>query len=63
MWFNAFDPRDAVALYPLDTEHFDVEPSIENKADVRNDTPNCHGISGYLSDKDVARRIYDALCT
>jgi hypothetical protein len=60
-WFNAFDPRDIVALYPLDVAHFDIDPSIENKTDVDNNTPNRHGIAGYLDDKDVARRIFDAL--
>lgn len=60
-WYNAMDSRDVVALYPLDKDHFDVDPSIENKIDVKNETPNRHGISGYLSDKDVARHIYDAL--
>ena len=63
-WFNAMDERDVVALYPLDRGHFPlnpVNPAIENKRDVHNDTSNCHGIAGYLSDKEVARRIYDAL--
>ncbi len=60
-WFNAMDERDVVALYPLDAEHFPISPAIVNKRDVDNDTENRHGISGYLSDKDVARRIHDAL--
>lgn len=60
-WVNALDERDIVALYPLDARHFAVDPSIENKVDVVNCTPNRHGIRGYLDDKDVARRIYDAL--
>jgi hypothetical protein len=60
-WFNARDPRDVVALYSLDAAHFDVDPAIENKADVRNHTDNRHGISGYLDDPVVARRIHDAL--
>ena len=60
-WFNGFDPRDVVALYPLDAAHFPVTPAIENKADVDNPTSNRHGISGYLSDPVVARRIYEAL--
>ena len=34
---------------------------IENKTDVRNPTANRHGISGYLDDAEVARRIHDAL--
>lgn len=60
-WFNAMDERDIVALYALDAAHFPINPAIENKTDVRNDTENRHGISGYLSDKEVAKRIYDAL--
>lgn len=60
-WFNAMDERDVVSLYPLDSGHFGVSPAIENKTDVNNDTSNRHGISGYLSDPVVARRIYDAV--
>jgi hypothetical protein len=60
-WFNAMDSRDIVALYPLDSQHFSVSPPIENKTDVDNPTENRHGISGYLSDAVVAKRIYDAL--
>jgi hypothetical protein len=60
-WFNALDARDIVALHPLDAEHFSVDPPIENKVDVHNDTPNRHGITGYLSDKEVAKRIHDAV--
>ena len=60
-WFNAMDERDVVALYPLDGQNFNVDPAIENKTDVRNDTANRHGIRGYLDDKEVALRIYDAL--
>jgi hypothetical protein len=63
-WFNAMDERDVVALYPLDSGRFPldpVNPAIENKQDVRNKTSNRHGIAGYLDNKEVARRIYDAL--
>lgn len=60
-WFNAMDERDVVALYPLDGNNFPINPAIENKTDVRNDTENRHGISGYLSDNEIAKRIYDAL--
>ena len=60
-WFNAMDDADVVALYPLNDKHFDVSPAIENKTDVHNRTQNRHGIAGYLNDKDVAKRIYDAL--
>jgi hypothetical protein len=60
-WYNAMDERDVVALYPLDRYHFEVDPLIENKINVDNHTNNRHGIAGYLNDKDVARRIFDAL--
>jgi pimeloyl-ACP methyl ester carboxylesterase len=60
-WFNAFDPRDIVALNPLDATNFQVVPAIENKGDVDNFTDNRHGIAGYLSDTVVARQIYQAL--
>lgn len=60
-WFNAMDERDVVALYPLTSDRFDVEPAILNKTDVQNHTANRHGISGYLDDAEVARRIHAAL--
>ncbi len=61
-WFNAMDNRDIVALYPLDTTNgWDIKPAIENETDVKNPTENRHGISGYLSDRHVAQRIYEAL--
>jgi hypothetical protein len=62
-WVNAYDPSDAVALYALDKTYFKVTPAIENLAHVHNSTDNRHGISGYLDDQIVARRIYDALTT
>ena len=60
-WFNAMDPRDFVALYPLEPPRFNVSPRVENKTDVDNFTSNRHGIVGYLSDKDVAQKIHAAL--
>jgi len=60
-WFNAMDERDVVPLYTLDSTNFNVSPSIENKTDVDNFTDNHHGIIGYLSDAEVAKRLYDAL--
>ncbi|MEZ6129189.1 MAG: hypothetical protein R3C59_10945 [Planctomycetaceae bacterium] len=60
-WFNAMDSRDIVSLYPLDAAHFAITPAIENKTNVDNPTSNRHGISGYLSDPVVAKRIYDAV--
>jgi len=55
-WYNAFDPRDVVSLYPLDATNFPVTPSIENFGGVNNATDNRHGIVGYLDDADVARQ-------
>jgi hypothetical protein len=60
-WFNAMDPNDIVALYPLGPPRFGVQPAIENKTDVDNWTDNQHGIAGYLDDEVVARRIHEAL--
>lgn len=60
-WYNAFDPRDVVALYPLDSTNFPVTPSIENKNDVDNYTDNRHGIAAYLEDRAVAQRILSGL--
>jgi hypothetical protein len=60
-WDNAFDPRDVVALFPLDEENFPVRPSIENFAGVDNKTDNRHGISGYLNDRTTAQWILEAI--
>jgi hypothetical protein len=60
-WYNAFDPKDVVALYPLDARNFPVNPSVENYGSVRNATDNRHGIIGYLDDADVAKHVLDAL--
>lgn len=60
-WFNAYDPQDIVSLYALDAAHFPVDPAIDNHGGVDNPTSNQHGISGYLGDPTVARRIHEAL--
>ena len=60
-WYNAFDERDAVALHALDAATFPVDPPIDNYTRVRNGTENAHGITGYLNDPVVAKRLYDAL--
>jgi hypothetical protein len=59
-WFNAFDTRDTIALYPLDKGNFPVIPEIENYDGVKNQTDNRHGISGYLDDPQVVGKILDA---
>jgi hypothetical protein len=62
-WLNARDPKDIVALYPLDNTHFATNRSdaIVNYSDVSNPTSNHHGISGYLTDPRVALAIRDVL--
>jgi hypothetical protein len=60
-WFNGFDPRDVVALYPLDRENFNVSPAIENYGRVNNVTDDRHGIVGYLNDREIAGRIITAV--
>ena len=62
-WYNAFDKRDVVALFPLDADNFPVAPRIENYDEVDNQTENRHGIIGYLNDKSVAARILSAVGT
>lgn len=60
-WINAYDPRDVVALVPLDARNFPVEPAIINIGDIRNQTENRHGIVGYLDKPAIARPVIDAL--
>jgi hypothetical protein len=60
-WYNASDPKDVVALYPLDAANFPVSPAVENYAKVQNGTDNRHGIIGYLDDAEVAKHVLDAL--
>lgn len=60
-WFNAYDERDFVALFPLDKEYFNIQPPITNLREINNQTKNRHGIDGYLNDPIVAKTIYDAL--
>lgn len=60
-WYNAFDPRDIVALNPLNDDNFPTDPAIINYPGVNNPTDNRHGIIGYLTDADVARQIAAAL--
>jgi hypothetical protein len=56
-WINAFDDRDVVALHPLDRANFPVTPDVENISDINNQTPNRHGILGYLDKANIAGRI------
>lgn len=60
-WFNARDSRDVVALRALTSDVFPFSPAIRNKDDVNNQTPNRHGIVGYLNDPVVAKEIFSAI--
>lgn len=60
-WYNAYDERDVVALYPLDRNNFPVTPAVTNYGKVKNHTDNRHGIVGYLDDPTVAKAIHQAL--
>lgn len=60
-WYNAYDPRDVVSLYPLDADNFNVDPAIQNNGQVDNWTENRHGIIGYLDDPQIAKAIFDGL--
>ena len=60
-WFNARDTHDVVALYPLTSQYFDIDPAVTDHSKVRNRTSNAHGISGYLSDAKTVDKIYEAL--
>lgn len=60
-WYNAFDRRDVVSLYPLDAENFPLRGPIENFAGVRNHTDNRHGIVGYLDNAEVVAQILNGL--
>lgn len=60
-WFNAYDPRDIVALNPLDDANFPVGRAIKNYGGIENESDNHHKIHGYLSDRVVATAIVKAL--
>jgi hypothetical protein len=60
-WFNSYDDRDYIALVPLTRKYFNVDPEINNRSDMKNETSNHHGITGYLNDAGVAKIIYDRL--
>ena len=60
-WYNARDPQDVVALNPILAANFSGTPEVENASHVVNRTSNQHGISGYLGDLEVVRRIYAAV--
>jgi hypothetical protein len=59
-WFNARDPKDVVALFPLTRPYFPLADIVDNSG-IENRTTNHHGISGYIGNPHVARKIYEAL--
>ncbi|KUL96634.1 serine peptidase [Bosea sp. WAO] len=60
-WYNAYDERDIVALNPLDSSYFPVNPSVMNYNAVKNHTENRHGIAGYLNDPSVTATVMAAM--
>lgn len=60
-WYNAYDKRDVVALNPLDSRNFPINPEVENYAAINNQTPDRHGIAGYLDKKVVSERLASEL--
>jgi hypothetical protein len=59
-WFNARDPHDVVALFPLTPNKFPPQP-ITDKSDVKNNPKDPHSIEDYLADPEVVHCIYEAL--
>ncbi|MDP9955098.1 hypothetical protein J2X97_000735 [Epilithonimonas hungarica] len=57
-WVNIYDPKDIVALNPLDNKNFRVTPKIENR-EIENDSENRHDITPYLSNPIVAETIHN----
>ena len=62
-WYNAYDRRDVVSLYPLDKANFDVAPEIVNEGGIDNWTENRHTIWGYLDNKNVSKTIHACLAS
>jgi hypothetical protein len=64
-WMNARDPRDVVALFPLQAPRFAVRgptgQNIVDKSTVSNAKNDPHSIHDYLCDPDVAELLYAAL--
>ncbi|MDN2584300.1 hypothetical protein [Aquibium sp. ELW1220] len=62
-WINAYDERDDVALYPLGSGRFSMDPPtpIMDIGKIDNTTDNHHGIVEYLNKEAIAREIAHAL--
>ncbi|MEJ5049543.1 hypothetical protein WH221_06870 [Chryseobacterium culicis] len=59
-WVNIYDPKDIVALNPLNNKNFRVTPQIINH-EIENNSDNHHDIKPYLSSPVVAETIYTIL--
>ncbi len=59
-WFNAYDPKDVVALRGLDATNFPVNCVIRNTGTLINGSPNRHDVVNYLADPTVAGEIAGA---
>jgi hypothetical protein len=60
-WHNVRDPKDTVALHPLDSTYFPLDRPITDDSTILNPTDNHHSIDGYLTQAAVAARIHKAL--
>jgi|GEM_PF-1862706 len=59
-WLNIYDPKDIVALNPLDDKNFKVTPKIINQ-EIENESDNRHNIAPYLSCPLVAQMISELI--
>lgn len=59
-WVNIFDPKDIVALNPLNRRNFRVDPEIVNH-EVDNHSDNRHKIKEYLSNPLIALELLKML--
>lgn len=60
-WSNFYDPKDIVALLPLDEHNFPISPPISNFGSVNNSSSNHHAIADYLSHPEVAKAVWEGL--
>lgn len=59
-WVNLFDPKDIVALNPLNRNNFRVDPEIKNH-EIYNGSDNRHKIGEYLSNPLIAETMVKML--
>ncbi|MDR2270483.1 MAG: hypothetical protein LBF27_06195 [Sphingobacterium sp.] len=60
-WVNMFDPRDIVALNPLDPRNFRVDNRQIINHEITNTSDNRHKISEYLSNPLISETLMDMI--